>query len=458
MSGIFVDRHGAAFGSHGAFVQMGGRHILLQHGEPLRGQEALRVRRFGEQRNRAVCPDGGEQRRGLPAEAQDARVGNAAAGTGVRQLLRGDGEQDVAEGAADPAVGQILRFETAAQVVPVGELHAAFTELVGKLSGHVRIARIALRRVLQQAQAEFFGEVRGEEQTALGQDLLPEAVLRGGHVGKELREGYGGILRGRRTVSGLCGRWAAVFGDRRPAGKFRRRQQAAQRQGGGKALCPIRRDRSVRLRERRFPIGCPFPSDGDGFDRAAASDQAQAVFQPQNVVGGRKEVLSGKRAVLRPGFPQRVGPGFGKGPALLQTPLQGGLKGGRFCTEQGGGVQKGRDIAAFAAEAERIRHAQPVQQRDGPRGEIPGAAAGKEDGKLQHQIRAAEQRHPCPGILVRDRALSPLDEIAAHHRHHIVGAGEAAGTLQMKLMSVVKRVVFCNNAYCFHIAYTFPIQ
>ena len=191
LPGIFVDRHGAAFGGHGAFVQMGGRHILLQHGEPLRGQEAFRVRRFGEQRNCAVCPDGGEQRRGPPTEAQNARIGNAAAGTCVRQLLRGDGEQDVAEGAADPAVGQILRFETAAQVVPVGELHTAFLDFVGKLSGHVCIARIALRHVLQQAQAEFFGEVRGEEQTALRQDLLPEAVLRGGHVGKKLRDAAG---------------------------------------------------------------------------------------------------------------------------------------------------------------------------------------------------------------------------------------------------------------------------
>ena len=447
----------------------------MQQGKAFRGQEALRVRRFGEQRDRAVRPDGGEQRRGFPAEAQDARVGNAAAGTGVRQLLRGDGEQDVAEGAADPAVGQFLCFEADAQVVPVRELHAAFSELVGKLSGHVRIARIALRRVLQQAQAEFFGEVRGEEQTVLGQDLLPETVLRGGHVGKELGEGCGGILRERRTVSGIHRRWAAAFGDRRSAGGFRRRQdagalrgrqqagtlrrrqQAPQGQGGGKALCPIRRGGSVRPRERRFPIGGSFPPDGDGADGAAASGQAQAVFQPQDVVGGGEKVLSGKRAVLWPDCPQRGGPGPGEGPALLQTPLQGGLKGRRFRAQQGSGAQKGGDIPAFAAEAERVRHAQTVHQRDGPCGEIPGAAAGKEDGQLQHQICAAEQRHPRPGIFVRDRALAPLDEIAAHHRHDIVGAGEAAGALQVKLMPVVERIVFCDDGGCFHMRLPFPI-
>ena len=88
-----------------------------------------------------------------------------------------------------------------------------------------------------------------------------------------------------------------------------------------------------------------------------------------------------------------------------------------------------------------------MQQRDRALREPLGGAERRRERQLEHEVRAAAHCHFRAGVLVQQRKIAALHEIAAHRADdHRVLSEHFARPLDMKPVPAVKRVVFCNDA------------
>ena len=109
-------------------------------------------------------------------------------------------------------------------------------------------------------------------------------------------------------------------------------------------------------------------------------------------------------------------------------------------------LKEKRNIRVFRAERQRVA-ADFVQQRDRALREPLGGAERRRERQLEHEVRAAAHRHFRAGVLVQQRKIAALHEIAAHRADdHRVLSEHFARPLDMKPVPAVKRVVFCNDA------------
>ena len=78
-------------------------------------------------------------------------------------------------------------------------------------------------------------------------------------------------------------------------------------------------------------------------------------------------------------------------------------------------------------------------------------AVHRVDGRqLQHEIHSVMKRCPCPAPFVRDGRFSALDEMRAHDRDEQIASALLARLMDMMDVSVVKRIVFNDDAADVH--------
>ena len=109
------------------------------------------------------------------------------------------------------------------------------------------------------------------------------------------------------------------------------------------------------------------------------------------------------------------------------------------------GRQQGRKFARFAAEAEPL-YAQRRKQLHAALREMRRVAYGEQRGQLEHEIRAAAQRHFGPRPFRHDRRLAALRERTAHRADDAVAPRLRPQKAQKARVSVMKGVKFADNA------------
>ncbi len=88
-----------------------------------------------------------------------------------------------------------------------------------------------------------------------------------------------------------------------------------------------------------------------------------------------------------------------------------------------------------------------MQQRDRALREPLGGAERRRERQFEHEVRAAAHRHFRAGVLVQQRKIAALHEIAAHRADDDgVSAETFARAADVKHMAAVKRIVFRDNA------------
>ena len=152
-----------------------------------------------------------------------------------------------------------------------------------------------------------------------------------------------------------------------------------------------------------------------------AAHHQQLRVPAQRVGGG--EIGHAQRVVGVPKHPGAVPgqtadgllTGLRKGTPRRQTLPQ--QRGKRRTLQRGGAVPQKIRLSALAAEGQRVR-ARRTQHRDSAPGEALRGRNRPGQGQLQHQIRAAAQRHLRPGGGPEGGGGAPLGEAAAHGHDH----------------------------------------
>ena len=108
------------------------------------------------------------------------------------------------------------------------------------------------------------------------------------------------------------------------------------------------------------------------------------------------------------------------------------------------------NFAAFAAETERVNNAQLIEKQNRAAGKIFRAAQRIADGQLQHHIRSVSQRTFSAQIFIHHGRCAALDKITAHDDDTVVCARKLFCLFDVIGVSVMERIVFRNNADCFH--------
>ena len=117
-----------------------------------------------------------------------------------------------------------------------------------------------------------------------------------------------------------------------------------------------------------------------------------------------------------------------------------------------GAAQAGQqcEVVVFRAEGKMRHHAQRIQQRHAAEGEILRRPHGKERGQLQHQVCAAAQRRLRARPFVQTGGFAALHERARHRADEKICVCQLLCTRKLVRMTVMKRVVFANDAANLH--------
>ena len=106
-------------------------------------------------------------------------------------------------------------------------------------------------------------------------------------------------------------------------------------------------------------------------------------------------------------------------------------------------------VKKFTAEGKLIE-AQRIQQRHAAEGEILRRPHGKERGQLQHQVCASAQRRLRARPFVQTGGFAALHERARHRADEKICVCQLLCTRKLVRMTVMKRVVFANDAANLH--------
>ena len=104
----------------------------------------------------------------------------------------------------------------------------------------------------------------------------------------------------------------------------------------------------------------------------------------------------------------------------------------------------------FGAKGQSSDDAQALQQLNAAGRKVLCAANREYSRQFQHQIHAGH--HGGPGALpfVKNRDFPALRDMTAHDGDHGIGAAAFSGLRRVIGMSIVKRIVFGDNASCMH--------
>ena len=122
----------------------------------------------------------------------------------------------------------------------------------------------------------------------------------------------------------------------------------------------------------------------------------------------------------------------------------------RFRNKNTSCFHKDLRIAAFASKTKFIYAPKSIQKTYAACGKALRTGSGNLDGKLQDKIGTAKKSHLRPEIFFHKRRCASLHKISAHGDNDIIAVCFLFYFCYLISMSIVKWIVFCNNACNFH--------